>query len=133
MKIDLRRIMIDHAEYLYYINTQYNKAAETNLLTLRIFLNGQKQTPLIIEFLTLDDHIMGQPLNVGITLINKKDDLPVKVNINEPKWIRELILLGLKNGWTGTNKIEKQDGLKYLTDLGFDVTNLLPKKIDRNV
>jgi len=29
--------------------------------------------------------------------------------------------------------LEKQDGLKYLTDLGFDVTNLLPKKIDRNV
>lgn len=49
-----------------------------------------------------------------------------KVNINEPKYIRELILHGQKNGWTGNNKMEIQNGLTYLDELGYGIDKLKP-------
>jgi hypothetical protein len=49
-----------------------------------------------------------------------------KININEPKHIRALILEAQKNGWNGTNKIETQNGLNYLIELGYDINVLLP-------
>lgn len=70
---------------------------------------------------------MGQILKSGVKLNNTIKDTQETVNINEPKYIRELILQGQKNGWTGTNKLEKQNGLNYLTQLGYETDILLPK------
>lgn len=126
MKKKLRKITIEDAVYLYSVTDKYHLGTETNTLTVKVFLDGQKQTPLIIEFLTLDHYYMGQILKSGVKLTNiikSTDDL---VNMNEPKYIRELILQGRKNGWTGTNKIEKQNGLNYLTELGYETDILLP-------
>lgn len=128
MKSKLRKITIDNSEYLYMIRYNYYSIG-ANKLTLTIFLNGHKLTPLVIDFLTLDDYHLGQPLNVGVQLLNVKTNELVRVNVNEPKYIREFILLGLKNGWTGANKIARQNGLEYLTEMGFDISQLQPKNL----
>lgn len=70
---------------------------------------------------------MGQILKSGVELTNTIKNTNDKININEPKYIKELILQGRKNGWVGTNKMENQNGLKYLTELGYETDILLPK------
>ena len=122
----LRKIIIDDLEYLYGMGTKYNLATETSTLTVKIFLNGQKQTPLVIEFLTIDHYYFGQVLSFGIILTNRITNTADKVNLNQPKYIRELILLGRKKGWKGNNKIETQNGLDYLTELGYETDVLRP-------
>ncbi|MGU3376200.1 hypothetical protein [Chryseobacterium sp. M5A1_1a] len=127
MKNKLRKIIVDHINYLYFVTDKYHHGTQTNTLTVKIFLNGNKKAPLIIDFLTLDDYLMGQPLKSGISLINKMTNLIEEVNINEPKYIRQLILQGRKNGWTGENTMERQNGLDYLREFGFDIEKLQPK------
>lgn len=127
MKSKLRKITIENLEYLYSVSNKYNLENQTNTLTVRIYLSGYKQTPLVIDFLTIDNYYIGQLLNAGVRLANKRTNMTDTVNINEPKYIRELILQGHKNGWTGNNKMEKQDGLNYLTESGYDAETLKPR------
>lgn len=56
MKNKLRKITIDNLVYLYSVTDKYHLGTEINTLTVKIFLNRQKQTPLIIDFLTLDHY-----------------------------------------------------------------------------
>ena len=127
MKRKLRKITINNGEYLYTIFNKYQSSTKTNLLTIKVFLSGQKLTPLLIDFLTLDDYYLGNLLYVGMNLPNSRTNETRYVNLNKPKFIREFILLGFKNGWTGTNTIEVQYGLNYLKELGFEVRQLLPE------
>lgn len=126
MKNKLRKITIDNSKYLWLVTGKYHSETETNTLTLKVFLEGYKQSPLLIEFLTLDHYYVGQVLNSGISLINKKTNSTDVVNINEPGFVRKLILKGIKAGWTGMSKIDKQDGLQYLEELGYDTLALHP-------
>lgn len=127
MKSKLRKITIENLEYFYSVSNKYNLENQTNTLTVRIYLSGYKQTPLVIDFLTIDNYYIGQLLNAGVRLANKRTNMTDTVNINEPKYIRELILQGHKNGWTGNNKMEKQNGLNYLTESGYDAEALKPR------
>ena len=129
MKYKLRKIIIDVLEYLYSVVDKFHPASQTNTLTIKIYLSGQKQTPLVIEFLTIDDPIMGQPFKAGIKLMNRITNRISIVNLNEPKYIRELILLGRKKGWTGNDKAEKQNGLDYLNEMGYETGLLKPSAI----
>ncbi|UKB83145.1 hypothetical protein LF887_19340 [Chryseobacterium sp. MEBOG06] len=124
MKNKLRKIAVNNLEYLYYIAYQYHSATETTTLTVKVFLKDYKQTPLVIEFLAFDDYYMGHPLKFGMKLMNKIKGLQEEVNLNEPKYINQLIVLGRKNGWSGINTIEKQNGLSYLEELGFETDPL---------
>lgn len=106
----MRKITIKDFEYFYIVSNKYHLETKTNTLTLKVFLKGEKQTPLIIDFLTIDDLYMGQILNSGVELTNIIKNSVDNVNINEPNYIRALILIGQKKGWTGTNKLELQNG-----------------------
>ncbi|PRB03794.1 hypothetical protein CQ046_08350 [Chryseobacterium sp. MYb7] len=128
MKNKLRKIVINTIEYLYRVTDQFHSETQTNTLTLKIFLSGQKLTPLIIQFVTVEHYIVGQPLKSGIKLINKITNSEDEVNMNEPKYIRQFILLGLKNGWSGVNSIAVQDGLDYLNQLGFETDQIIFRK-----
>lgn len=127
MKNKLRKIVIDQIEYLYSVTDQFHYGTETNTLTVKIFLSGEKQTSLIIDFLTFDHYLMGQPLKSGISLMNTITNSTEVVNINEPKYIQQLIVKGRKKGWSGKNKMEKQNGLDYLSELGYEIDSLKPK------
>src|SRR5688500_1954485 len=127
MKKKLRKIKINNAKYLYAIYINYYSPSKTSRLTLKIFLSGQQQTPLIIDFLTIHDSYTGHPLNVGVILTNSKTNESILVNLHEPKFIREFVLLGLKNGWAGTNKVDIQNGLSYLKELGYEVSSIQPE------
>lgn len=128
MKNKLRKITINNNEYLYNVTDQFHSETETNTLTVKIFLSGKKKTPLIITFLTDDDYMMGQPLKSGVKLTNKMTGSEDEVNLNEPKYIKKFILLGLEKGWSGSNSIEIQNGLHYLNELGFETDKLTPGK-----
>ena len=69
MKQKLRKLVHKGQEYLYRVNTAYNtKGDNTSLLYVRIFLSGEKNTPLCIDFITIENEFMGQPLNGNINL-----------------------------------------------------------------
>ena len=122
MKQKLRKLIHKEKEYLYRINTAYNtKKDSTSLLSVRIFLAGEKNTPLCIDFLTIDDKYMGQPLNGNINLLNKNTQTKETINLNEPKYIPKLIDWGEEQGWKGDNKIPPLNGLLFLELLGYDI------------
>ena len=129
MKQKLRRLIHKDKEYLYRINTVYNtKKDNTSLLSVRIFLAGEKNTPLCINFITIEDKYMGQPLNGNINLLNKNTQTEDNINLNEPKYIPKLIDWGTAQGWNGSNKIAPLNGLLFLQLLGYDTTPLQTKE-----
>ena len=122
MKQQLRKLIHKEKEYLYRINTVYNtKKDSTSLLSVRIFLEGEKNTPLCINFITIEDKYMGQPLNGNISLLNKNTQTKEIINLNEPKYIPKLIDWGEEQGWKGDNKIPPLNGLLFLELLGYDI------------
>ena len=122
MKQKLRRLIHKDKEYLYRINTVYNtKKDNTSLLSVRIFLAGEKNTPLCINFITIDDKYMGQPLNGNINLLNKNTQTKETINLNESKYIPKLIDWAEEQGWKGDNKISPLNGLLFLEFLGYDI------------
>ena len=122
MKQKLRKLIHKDKEYLYRINTVYNtKKDNTSLLSVRIFLAGEKNTPLCIDFITIEDKYMGQPLNGNIKLLNKTTQTEDNINLNEPKYIPKLIDWGTEQGWKGDNKIPPLNGLLFLEFLGYDI------------
>ncbi len=122
MKQKLRKLIHKDKEYLYRINTAYNtKKDNTSLLSVRIFLEGEKNTPLCINFITIDDKYMGQPLNGNINLLNKNTQTKETINLNEPKYIPKLIDWAEEQGWKGDNKIPSLNGLLFLELLGYDI------------
>jgi len=122
MKQKLRKLIHKDKEYLYRINTVYNtKKDNTSLLSVRIFLAGEKNTPLCIDFFTIEDKYMGQPLNGNINLLNKNTQTKETINLNEPKYIPKLIDWGEEQGWKGDNKIPPLNGLLFLELLGYDI------------
>lgn len=121
MKQKLRKLVHNNKEYLYRINTVYNtKGDNTSLLSVRIFLSGEKNTPLCVDFITVEDEFMGQPLNGNIKLLNKTTQTEDLINLNEPKYIPKLIDWAETKGWTGTQKITPLNGLLFLQSLGYD-------------
>lgn len=122
MKQKLRKLIHKDKEYLYRINTAYNtKKDSTSLLSVRIFLAGEKNTPLCINFITIEDKYMGQPLNGNINLLNKNTQTKETINLNESKYIPKLIDWAEEQGWKGDNKISPLNGLLFLELLGYDI------------
>ena len=125
MKQKLRKLVHKGQEYLYRVNTAYNtKGDNTSLLSVRIFLSGEKNTPLCIDFITIEDEFMGQPLNGNINLLNKNTQTEDNINLNEPKYIPKLIDWVETQGWTGSNKTSLLNGLLFLQSLGYDTSPL---------
>jgi len=121
MKQKLRKLVHKGQEYLYRVNTAYNtKGDNTSLLSVRIFLSGEKNTPLCVDFITVEDEFMGQPLNGNIKLLNKTTQTEDLINLNEPKYIPKLIDWAETKGWTGSQKITLLNGLLFLQSLGYD-------------
>lgn len=125
MKQKLRKLVHKGQEYLYRVNTAYNtKGDNTSLLSVRIFLSGEKNTPLCIDFITIEDEFMGQPLNGNINLLNKNTQTEDNINLNEPKYIPKLIDWAGTQGWTDSNKTAPLNGLLFLQSLGYDTSPL---------
>ena len=124
MKAKLSKIVVEKEEYLYALNEAYFTDPQRSTFTLKIYLSGYKQTPLVIEFLTLIHYYGGQPLKSGILLPNTLSQTTEVVNLNEPKYIKKLILQGRINGWNGNNTVPKQDGFIYLQQLGYEVDSI---------
>ena len=125
MKQKLRKLVHKNKEYLYRVDTAYNRKGDnTSLLSVRIFLNGEKNTPLCVDFITVEDDFMGQPLNGNIKLLNKTTQTEDLINLNEPKYIPKLIDWAETKGWTGSQKITPLNGLLFLQSLGYDTLSI---------
>ncbi|WP_315045531.1 hypothetical protein [Capnocytophaga sputigena] len=125
MKQKLRKLVHKDKEYLYRVDTIYNRKRDHNsLLSVRIFLSGEKNTPLCVDFITVEDEFMGQLLNGNINLLNKTTQTEDTINLNEPKYIPKLIDWAETQGWTGSNKTDPLNGLLFLQSLGYDTSPL---------
>lgn len=125
MKGELRKITVENNEYIYTIRDVYERETGATTIIIRIFLSGQKSKPLIIHFVTFCDTRYGHPLYTGVNILNQITKSVEYFNIHHPKHIRAFILEAIKNGWTGTNRINIQDGIDYLNNLGFNVSSLV--------
>lgn len=122
--MELRKIVVEENVYLFKISQRVILELNINILFVKIFLNGYKQTPLIIKFPTWDDPSIGSPLNHGFPLKLISGEVEV-VNLNRPKYVRKCILYGIIKGWNGTNKLEPLDGIKMLKDFNYDVSTII--------
>jgi hypothetical protein len=123
MKNQLRKITVENNKYVYTIRKEYESGADT--LVIRMFLRGQKSMPLIIHFVTYCDTLYGHPLYAGVDILNHITNSMEHFIIHKPKYIRGFILEAIKAGWTGTNRMEIQNGIEYLNNLGLDVSSIV--------
>ncbi len=125
MKKKLRKIVVEDSTYWYVLSDSILMETYPDFMQIRIFLDGHKATPLTLNFYHDYDAIQGFALNSGLALFNAISQTTEMVNINQPKYIREFILLGKKHGWTGDKKFDTQNGMAYLAELGFDVSKIV--------
>ncbi|ATA68418.1 hypothetical protein CGC48_07110 [Capnocytophaga cynodegmi] len=125
MKNKLRKIVVEDAIYYYRITDNFQMETFPSFIRMKIFSEGYKTTPLLIEFPSKYDFYAGFPLKNGVNLPNLTTGTTECVNIHQPKYIQKFILLGKKYGWTGNNVISTQNGIDYLSELGYDVSSIL--------
>ncbi len=109
MKSKLRTIVINEIEYKYLISEQY--VTEENPFwktALRVFKSGLKNTGLEIQFKGQDNYHLGNVLTCSS---------PSTINLNEPYVVRQLILIGLDEGWDYNTKTTLENGNEYLPKL----------------
>lgn len=99
MKNKLRKIVLDGEIYYYRFTYKYYDSSNKCLSTFKAFKNQNKNCPMTINFDTLADALIGNPLNAGIALENGQKN----INLNCPKWARLIILYGIENGWNGNS------------------------------
>lgn len=127
MKNKLRKIVVENKVYFYRI--QNHIAKDTACFTeLKIFLQGNKQTPLRIRFsMACDDYFFGFPLTSEGVFFNKNTNSEENINIHRPKFVQKFIILAQSKGWTGEHHSAIQNGMAYLSELGYEITHLTPK------
>lgn len=109
------------------LNQKYNEKSSN--ITLKASIKGLKNVTLTFFFCTWDDPISGCPLLVGVVLKNKETNIVENFNLHHPKTIKNFILYGLRNGWTGENLIEFKDGLDIISEWGYNVAWLRPETV----
>jgi hypothetical protein len=124
VKNKLRKIVVNEQEFLWYIKGAVQ--GRNGTLQLKIFLSGETKHPVQIAFTTWDNPVIGFPLNFGYALYNRTTSETETVNLNQPAYIRKIILYALEQGWNGKNKVSLPDGLSILNALGYDIEVLLP-------
>lgn len=124
MKGNIRKIVVNGLPFIYRVSDKFHPENSLNTLTVKVFLSGEKRTSLTIRFLTLDGFRCGQPLTKNIQLFHQPTNEQEAVNLNEPGYIRKLIELAFEKGWNGSKQLEFTDGLNWLRELGYDVSEL---------
>lgn len=123
MKNKLRKISIEGTAFLYKIQTKYE--SHVHNLMLKIF-KKDCPVPLVINFSTWDDLILGHPLKTGFELRNRETLKMENINLHKPSIVRLLILKGIKSGWNGQKDIGIQNGIEWLDAVGYEAKVLSP-------
>ncbi|MCY9516196.1 hypothetical protein [Paenibacillus apiarius] len=124
MKKKTREIVVCGKEFSYVINQKYNHNSSN--ISLKISQRGFKKFTCTFLFCTWEDPVTGSPLLVGVALKNKKTIKMENYSLHYPITIRDFILYGMENGWTGENIIEFQDGLEIIGEMGYEDAWLRP-------
>ncbi|NQX48522.1 hypothetical protein HQN87_24635 [Paenibacillus tritici] len=114
-----RKIKVQDKNYVYVINQKYHQGVSE--INLSVSLKGQKNVTCSFQFCTWDDPISGSPLLVGVHLKKRASDDIEGFNLNYPGVVKQFIMYGLENGWSGSNRITFSDGLEILENMGYDV------------
>lgn len=116
----LREIVIDEAVYLWRLKTAYTEVDPAcreyrARVNLTVYLEGMKNTPLIVNFDVPDDPYLG----TGIT--SSANDQ----NINRPAYVRMLIEEGIEKGWSPEEGgFELEGGIDILRKHGFNIIEI---------
>ena len=118
-KKKLRKIVIGEHDYLWGIKTEYlaKKIDYPDYdahITFTAYIEGYKNTPLIIHFLTWES-LYGNPLTSGCG----------KFNLHLPSVVKVLILGGISEGWDGRqSSLILEDGKPILECGGYNVSKI---------
>ncbi len=126
MKKNIRKITVHEKSYFYRILSSYcghNNA----IVSLKIYLDGHRQTPYILQFKCLDDFYGGASLYVGVALFNVQTGLKEYVTLHRPYVVRLCILKALEQGWDATKMHINTEGMQFLAELNLDITTITPK------
>jgi hypothetical protein len=118
-KKKLRKIVIGGHDYLWGVKTEYIRKQrdypdyETHI-TFSAYLEGYKNTPLIIHFLTWES-VSGNPLTSGCG----------EFSLHWPSVVKVLILGGISEGWDGRQtRLTIEDGQHILERGGYNVSEI---------
>lgn len=134
MKNKLRKIIVFDRTFFWNFKDKLIRKKETadfiaeSILT--IFPAENKKSKITVTFQTKDNLYTGNPLMVG----TKNAGLAGKVlNLNYPSIVSKIIEFLITNKiWSGENpKPASIEGLKILSELGYEIENLKPVE-DRN-
>lgn len=123
MKKKNRRITINEKVYLYNVQSQHCEN-DLAIVTLRVFLAGNANTPYIFKFKMLDDYYAGAPLYAGVSLLNKQTGLLEYVSLNRPYYVRLFILYALSEGWNALQQCINEYGMDVLAHLNLDISTI---------
>lgn len=122
MKAKLRKIVVDSREF--YFRLLENPVKEERIsdyiwyTTVRIFKRDFKNTPLEIKFESLGLYPGGNSLTSDLKV--SKNGKQTELNLNHPAMIRQLIELGIKQGWDwNEKKMLISNGVEILKQMGF--------------
>jgi hypothetical protein len=117
----LRQVIIDGQRYLWQFSPGYCRTA--GLVSsieccdrFTAWLEGNKTSPLRIEFTTWEDPVIGGPLRTGVPLI-LGDSCSPSINLHESKWAAEIIRAALREGWNPSltkYPLRIENGIEFL-------------------
>ena len=93
MKQKLRKLVHKSQEYLYRVNTAYNtKGDNASLLSVRIFLSGEKIRPCVFIFIPLKIGFLGNPSMGTSNWLIKISQMRVILTLNNLKSFPNLLI-----------------------------------------
>ena len=126
MKNKMRKMTVNDTVYLYRIQSKYygdNRA----VVTLRIYMEGYRNTPYVMGFQCFEGNYDGAVLAVGTTLFNTQTYLTEHVNLHRPYFVRLCILKALEEGWGASERQINEAGMQFLSELNLDISKITPK------
>lgn len=117
----LRNVTVDGATYLWRLETRYVRSANHDLharTTFVVYLEGYRNSPGRVVFVTLADPMAGAPLKIGYAFA-LADSQVVRMNLHEPRHVASIIRMLRKLGWDATSPglFAVSDGNRHLPEL----------------
>lgn len=118
-KMHMRKIVVDHAAYLWRFNPRYEKDAGGLWRCHDTFVAypvANKRSALRVHFVTWESPVVGGPLRTGAPL----DPASGGFNLHQPRFAAEFIRQGIARGWQpeGTQSLVIEDGVGLLREIG---------------
>lgn len=126
MKKNIRKITVNEKLYFYKVESKYY-GDNVAIVTLRINLEGYRNTPCLMHFKCFEGNDDGASLYVGVSLFNVHTQLVEYVTLHRPYFVRLCILKALAQGWDASKIHINDHAMQFLTELNLDTSTITAK------